>query len=389
MRWLRASQDPWIPGYLSTLNVRHKSAIIRLLLVAVIAVLLTNNDLEALLMPYTANIDEPHQPPKATTGVLVTNLGTPDAPTAKALRRYLAEFLSDPRVVEVPRLLWKCILHGVILRIRPARSAKLYKSVWTENGSPLMHITQQQTHKLRQRLQQLSADTGQTIHLEMAMRYGTPSIASGLQALRDQGVRRIIVLPLYPQYSGATTGSTFDAISQELRQWRWVPELHFINNYCDFTPYITALSNSVKEHIAQHGMPQKIVFSYHGTPKRYLTNGDPYHCLCHKTTRLVREAVGLSEDDVLTTFQSRFGREEWLKPYTDHTLEELPEKGINNIAIISPAFSADCLETLEELEEENCEIFMEAGGEHYHYIPALNDRDDHIEALYQRLLQDI
>ncbi|WP_111642949.1 ferrochelatase [Marinimicrobium alkaliphilum] len=321
-----------------------------------------------------------HQPDAATralqqkTGVLLTNLGTPDAPEASALRRYLNQFLSDPRVIEVPRLLWWLILHGVILRIRPKRSAEAYKSVWTDEGSPLLTISRQQTEAVQNAL-------GDKAVVKLGMRYGNPSIASALREFQELGIRRIVVLPLYPQYSAATTGSTFDAIARELTHWRWVPELHFLNGYVDNPLFIHALAQSVQEHISAHGMPDKILFSYHGTPKRYLTSGDPYHCLCHKTTRLVREKLGLSEDQCMTTFQSRFGREEWLKPYTDEVLKALPGEGVKNIAILSPAFSADCLETLEELEEENRGYFMDAGGEEYHYIPALNDRPDHIAAI--------
>ncbi|MDQ2076004.1 ferrochelatase [Marinimicrobium sp. ABcell2] len=327
------------------------------------------------------NIEERfHQPSDSAralqqkTGVLLTNLGTPDAPTPKALRRYLSEFLSDPRVIELPRLLWLVILHGVILRIRPRKSAAAYQTVWTDEGSPLLVISQRQCKAVQEAL-------GENAVVKLGMRYGNPSIASALREFQALGIRRIVVLPLYPQYSAATTGSTFDAVAKELSQWRWVPELRFINGYVENPLFIEALAKTLQEHINNHGMPDRFLFSYHGTPKRYLTAGDPYHCLCHKTTRLVREKLGLPEDLCMTTFQSRFGREEWLKPYTDHTLESLPKEGVKNVAILSPAFSADCLETLEELEVENRACFMEAGGEAYHYILALNDRPDHIEAI--------
>ncbi|WP_049631070.1 ferrochelatase [Cellvibrio sp. pealriver] len=312
--------------------------------------------------------------PAPRVGVLLANLGTPDEPTAPALRRYLAEFLSDPRVIEVPRLIWMMVLHGIILRIRPRKSAALYKSVWTSEGSPLLAISKQQQAAIQQQL-------GDGYSVKLGMRYGNPSIAGALRELQKEGVRKIIVLPLYPQYAGPTTGSTFDAVATELKNWRWVPELHFINNYCDHPLYVEALANSVREHIEKNGLPQKIIFSYHGMPKRYLTAGDPYFCLCQKTTRLVQEKLGLDKSICLTSFQSRFGREEWLKPYTDETLEQLPKDGIKHIAIISPAFSADCLETLEELAVENRHAFIAAGGEKYDYIAALNDRADHIAAL--------
>ncbi len=312
--------------------------------------------------------------PSPRIGVLLVNLGTPDEPTAPALRRYLKQFLSDPRVVEIPRLAWLLILHGIILRVRPKRSAALYKSVWTSEGSPLLVISKQQQAAIQQQL-------GDEYSVKLGMRYGNPSIANALRELQKEGVRKIIVLPLYPQYAGPTTGSSFDAVASELKQWRWVPELHFINNYCDHPLYIDALANSVREHIEKNGLPQKIIFSYHGMPKRFLTAGDPYFCLCQKTTRLVQEKLQLDKNILITSFQSRFGRAEWLKPYTDETLANLPKEGIKNIAILSPAFSADCLETLEELAVENRHTFLTAGGEKYQYIPALNTRADHIVAL--------
>ncbi|MFC3031591.1 ferrochelatase [Pseudoalteromonas fenneropenaei] len=328
---------------------------------------------------FSAITDNPHQRGfSQKTGILITNLGSPDAPTTSAVRRYLREFLSDPRVVEIPRLLWLIILHGIILRIRPAKSAKNYQKIWTEQGAPLITITQAQQQKLQQHLIRLGH---QDVIVEMAMRYGNPSIESGLTKLREQGVTKIVVLPLYPQYSGATTGSTFDAVSRVLRSWRWVPELHFINGYHQQPDYIEALANSIAEDLTANGTPDKLVFSYHGTPKQFLNWGDPYYCFCMQTTRLVSERLQLPEGLAVSTFQSRFGKAEWLQPYTDVTLTEFAKQGIDNVAILSPAFSADCLETLEELEEENRETFMHAGGKHYRYIKALNDREDHIAAL--------
>lgn len=329
---------------------------------------------------FSAITDNPHEQRfNQKTGILLTNLGSPDAPTTPAVRRYLAEFLSDPRIVEIPRLVWLMILHGIILRVRPKRSAKLYQGIWTENGSPLTHITKQQQQKLQQ---VLNANHCEHAEVVMAMRYGNPSIEASLEQLRNKGITKIIVLPLYPQYSSPTTGSTFDAVATVLKKWRWVPELHFINGYHKQASYITSLANSITEDLAQNGTPERLVFSYHGMPKRFLDHGDPYHCFCQQTTRLVMEKMGLDKELAITTFQSRFGKAEWLKPYTDATLEELPSQGFKNIAIVSPAFSADCLETLEELEVENREIFIDAGGEQYRYIPALNDRDDHIEAMF-------
>jgi len=315
---------------------------------------------------------------KAKTGVLLTNLGTPDEPTAPALKRYLREFLSDPRVVEIPRLVWMIILHGIILRVRPAKSAKLYQSIWTEQGSPLMTISQAQKAKLADKL---AEKYGQEVMVDVAMRYGKPSISNALKKFQQAGVQKIIVMPLYPQYSGPTTASTFDAVTAELGQWRWIPSLHFNSSYHGHPLYIQALANSINEHVNLHGKPDKLVLSYHGMPKLFHEQGDPYYCFCSKTTRLLMERLGWDENDYVMTFQSRFGKAEWLKPYTDETLESLPAQGAKHIAIISPAFSADCLETLEELESENREVFMNAGGESYHYIPALNDRDDHIAAI--------
>lgn len=319
---------------------------------------------------------------KAKTGVLLTNLGSPDEPTPGALRNYLREFLSDPRVVEIPRILWLIILHGIILRIRPAKSAKLYESIWTDKGAPLIDISKSQRDKVAQRLQ---AQYGDDVVVELAMRYGKPSISSGLQALRQRGVENIIVLPLYPQYASPTTGSTFDAISREVTQWRQVPNIHFLSGYHSNGKYIEALANSIKEHIAQHGRPDKFVLSYHGMPEAFREWGDPYYDKCLETTELLikelNETIALPADDFISSFQSRFGKAPWLQPYTDETLEDLPAKGCKHIAILSPAFSADCLETLEELICENKEVFLEAGGETYHYIAALNERDDHIDAI--------
>ncbi len=311
-------------------------------------------------------------------GLLITNLGTPDAPTPSALKRYLREFLSDPRVVEFPRLLWMLVLHGIILNIRPRRSAKSYQSVWTAEGSPLAVYTEKQATLLQA---SLSKHWGDDLLVDWGMRYGNPSIASAIERLISQGVRKILVLPLYPQYSGSTTASTFDAIAKDFTQRRWIPEFRFINCYHDYPPYIEALATSIRNHWHTHGRAQKIIFSYHGVPLRYLHNGDPYHCQCHKTSRLLASALDLNEDEYLTTFQSRFGREPWLQPYMDETMKSLPGRGIQRVQVVCPGFSSDCLETIEEIAMENCEIFKEAGGESFEYIPALNDQDIHIEAL--------
>jgi protoporphyrin/coproporphyrin ferrochelatase len=311
------------------------------------------------------------------TGVLLTNLGTPSAPTASALRTYLSEFLSDPRVVEIPKFVWMIILHGIILRVRPKKSAKLYQSIWTDAGSPLMVISKQITAKVSKKLS--NKDDG--IVVDLAMRYGERSIANALSKFQNQGIDNIVVLPLYPQYAGPTTGSTFDAVVNEIKKWRWIPSLHFVSGYYDHPLYIQALANSINEHFQVYGKPDKLVLSYHGMPQYFLEKGDPYYCFCHKTTRLLAEKLGLLNDEYIMTFQSRFGKAEWLQPYTDVTLENLAKDGCESVAIISPAFSADCLETLEELVHENKAVFIEAGGKEYHYIPALNDRDDHCELI--------
>jgi len=315
---------------------------------------------------------------KARVGVLITNLGTPEAPTAAGLRAFLREFLSDPRVVEIPRVVWMIILHGIILRVRPKKSAALYKSVWTDEGSPLMVISKQQEVKIRQ---SLTEKYGDDVTLALAMRYGEPTIEKALNSFQESGVNDIVILPLYPQYSGPTTASTFDAVVKTIQKWRWIPSLRFISGYHDNPKYIKALAHSVTKHIELHGKPDKLVLSYHGMPKLFLEQGDPYYCFCSMTTRLLAEYLGLVKEDFVMTFQSRFGKAEWLKPYTDVTLEKLAQEGHKHIAIISPAFSADCLETLEELEHENRAVFMDAGGETYHYIPALNDDELHIDAL--------
>lgn len=317
------------------------------------------------------------------TAILLTNLGSPDEPTTGAVRRYLREFLSDRRVVEIPRLLWLTILYAIILVVRPAKSAKLYQSIWTKQGAPLLTNTKAQAAKVAAKLQ---AQYGDDIVVGFAMRYGNPSVANELQKFQQQGVDNIVVLPLYPQYAGPTTGSTFDAISKELQQWRYVPALHFLNTYHHNPLYIKALATTVSEHVAKFGKPDKLVLSFHGMPELFRQWGDPYYDFCLQTTELLKNILctaesGFVEEDVISTFQSRFGKAQWLQPYTDETLEKLPEQGVKHIAIMSPAFSSDCLETLEELEFENREIFMEAGGEQYHYIAALNERDDHIDAI--------
>ncbi len=321
-----------------------------------------------------------------TTGILLANLGTPEAPTPRAVRRYLAEFLWDPRVIELPRALWWLILHAVILRVRPARSAAAYRKVWTAEGSPLLVNTRAQAQGLSRALASLGHES---LELTVGMRYGKPSIRSALEKLRKRGARRILVLPLYPQYSGTTTASTLDAVANVFRRWRWVPELHFITHYHDLAGYIAALADSVRESWSQKGRGERLLFSFHGIPRRYFLAGDPYHCQCHKTARLVARELDLADHEWAIAFQSRVGREEWLRPYTDEILGEWARSGVRSVDVQCPGFSADCLETLEEIDEQYRELFLGAGGEAFHYIPALNDRPAHLRALADLLDQHL
>ena len=307
-------------------------------------------------------------------GVLLVNLGTPDSPTPKAVRRYLSEFLSDYRVTEMPRLLWWFILQGIILRTRPRHSAEKYAKIWTDVGSPLLSISKAQIHALIPALPE-------NVEISLGMRYGKPSIADGLIRLHQARVQKILIFPLYPQYSSSTTGSTFDAVTDVLKQWRWIPDIHFISGYYDNSGYIHALVMQIENYWAQHGKPDKLLFSFHGIPKRFFTAGDPYPPQCHSTAELVAERLNLQESEWQTVFQSRFGREEWVQPYTDKTLISLGKAGTNRVDVICPGFAADCLETLEEIDHENRQLFLQAGGKDFHYIPALNDSPEHINAL--------
>jgi ferrochelatase len=313
------------------------------------------------------------------TGLLITNLGSPEAPTASALRRYLAEFLWDRRIVDLPRPFWWLILHGIILRTRPRRSANLYKKIWTPEGAPLLVISQRQRNKL----DALLRGSGNGVITALGMRYGSPSIAEALRELRDKGIDRLIVLPLYPQNSCSTTGSTFDAVAKELERWRLVPELHFISDYHDHPLYIEALANSIRESWASGRPPQKLLFSFHGTPERFREEGDVYAEHCRTTARLTAERLGLADSRWQVVFQSRFGREEWLKPYADKVTERLARAGVASVDVVCPGFASDCLETLEEMGQENRHLFVAAGGRTYRYIPALNDRDDHMQLLLE------
>lgn len=315
-----------------------------------------------------------------STGVLLVNLGTPDAPTTAAVRRFLKQFLADPRVVEYPRLVWWLILNGIILQIRPSRSAKAYREIWTDAGSPLMVHSREIADRVRRQLENRAPAR---FTVELAMTYGDPSIPDAIDRLRKARARRLLVLPLYPQYSGTTTASVFDAVSGKLQGVRWVPETRFINQYHDEPGYIDALAASIREHRDRRGSGSHLLLSFHGVPQYTLDKGDPYYCQCRKTGRLVAEALGLGDDDWTMSFQSRVGREEWLRPYTDETVRELAQRGIERLDVACPGFSTDCLETLEEIAMQNAGFFTEAGGEELRYIPALNARDDHVRFLIE------
>ncbi|MFZ5520221.1 MAG: ferrochelatase [Pseudomonadota bacterium] len=302
-------------------------------------------------------------------GLLLINLGTPDEPTPAALRRYLGQFLSDPRVIEIPMALWKPLLHGIILRVRPAKSAAKYASIWMPEGSPLRVWTERQTKLLTGYL----GERGRPLLVRHAMRYGNPSIESQMQALVDDGATRVLVLPLYPQYSAATTATALDRVFAWARQARRVPELRTINHFHDDADYIDALASSISAYWMKHGRPDKLLMSFHGMPRRTLTLGDPYFCECQKTARLLAARLSLKPEQWVITFQSRFGRAEWLQPYTEPTLRELGKAGCGRVDVVCPGFVADCIETLEEIAMEGREAFLESGGKDFHYIPCLND----------------
>ncbi|MCG8036836.1 MAG: ferrochelatase [Candidatus Thiodiazotropha taylori] len=314
--------------------------------------------------------------PDGGLAILLINLGTPDAPTTSAVRRYLAEFLSDPRIVAIPKLIWQIILHGIVLRVRPKRSAKAYASIWTDQGSPLLVISKQQRDAIEQAIK--PRFNGQ-VSVALAMRYGNPSIADTLKQLRERNIQRVLVLPLYPQYSATTTASIFDAVTAELQQWRWIPEVRFIQRYHHEPDYIDALSSQIADYRMTHGSADKLLFSFHGIPKDYYEAGDPYPDQCRATAQAVVERLGLNEEQWLLAFQSRFGAQEWVKPYTDETLKQWAADGIKSVQVVCPAFATDCLETLEEIGVENRDYFLQGGGSEYNYIPALNDEPKHIE----------
>lgn len=309
---------------------------------------------------------------KKKLGVLLANLGTPDEPTPKAVKLFLSQFLHDQRVVDLTRWIWCPLLHGIILPLRSPRVAKLYQSVWMEEGSPLLVYSKRQQKKLQQHL---------GVPVELGMTYGTPSLLSGVQALRDQGVEKIIVLPLYPQYSATTTAAVWDGLAKAMKTLRVIPEIDFITDYHDHPLYIRALADKVRTSWSERGQGDVLICSYHGIPKRYADNGDIYPQHCQQTTHLLAQELGLSDQQVMMSYQSQFGKEEWLQPYTDKTMQALPSQGVKKIDILCPAFAVDCLETLEEISEENKHLFLEAGGEAFNYIACLNDSDRHIEMM--------
>ncbi|MBS9428560.1 ferrochelatase [Photorhabdus akhurstii] len=303
-------------------------------------------------------------------GVLLVNLGTPDKPTTAAIRRYLAEFLSDKRVVDLSRFIWKPILYGFVLPLRSSRVAKLYQKIWTDEGSPLLIYGRRQQKLLAEKL----AD----IPVELGMNYGSPSLEQAIDNLLKQNVEQLIVLPLYPQYSSSSSAAVFDGISRVLQKYRTIPGIHFIRNYAAHPAYISALKETIEQSFDKHGQPDRLLLSYHGIPQRFVDTGDIYAEQCKLTTRLLKQAINYPAEQVIMAYQSRFGREQWLTPYMDQTVKSLPNQGIKHIQVICPGFSSDCLETLEEIKQLNKEIFLNAGGEKFEYIPALNDNTSHI-----------
>lgn len=322
----------------------------------------------------------------ARTGILLVNLGTPDAPTAQAVRPYLKEFLSDPRVVEIPRAVWWLILNGIILNTRPKKSAAKYAQIWMPEGSPLRVHTAKQTALLQG---YLSQRTRAPFVVDYAMRYGNPSISGAMQKLKAQNCQRILIVPMYPQYAASSTGTAFDMVFAELQQMRNTPALRTIKNFHDHPGYIKALANNINDYWMKNGRPEKLVMSFHGLPQFSLDKGDPYHCECHKTGRLLAQELGLQPGQYFISFQSRFGRAEWLKPYTTAALKELGKQKTKRVDVVCPGFVADCLETLEEIAMEGKEDFRHAGGGEYHYIPCLNERNDWMHALTDLVIDNL
>jgi ferrochelatase len=329
-------------------------------------------------MYYTGTPDYDHGAP-ARLGVLLVNLGTPAAPTQRAVRRYLAEFLSDPRIIEGPALVRWLLLHGVILRVRPRASAHAYAQIWTPAGSPLWVHSSALANALRDAL---AAVTAGTTEVELAMTYGEPSIARGLELLRSRNVHRLLVLPLFPQYSATTTGAIFDRVARVFARWRWIPELRLVTHYHDDDAYLAAIADSIARHWQTHSRT-RLVFSFHSIPRRYFAAGDPYHCHCHATARGIAERLSLGATDWTVSFQSRFGREPWLEPYTDELLAGYAREGVRAVTLVCPGFATDCLETLEEIALRNRAAFLAAGGERFDYVPCLNADPAHVALLTQ------
>jgi len=317
-------------------------------------------------------------------GVLLVNSGTPASAAVRDVRRFLAGFLGDPRVVELPKALWWPILHGIILRTRPRLSARKYRRIWTPEGAPLATLSGQLRSKLTGTLAQRVLAP---FSLELGMLYSRPSVGEALARLRESGAQRILVVPLFPQYCGASTGSVYDQVTAELRRWRWLPELRFIAEYHDNPGYIEALRIAVEQHWQAHGRTQHLLMSFHGVPERYFHQGDPYFCKCQKTARLLADELMLKETEWSVSFQSRVGPVKWLQPYTSEVVAQMPARGIDQLTVICPGFAIDCLETLEEIDIENHQSFLRAGGRRFQYVPALNARAEHARLLAELIAQ--
>lgn len=336
-------------------------------------------------MAYQIEPTHAHGTPEKTA-ILLVNLGTPDAPTAQAVRPYLKEFLSDPRVVEIPKAIWWLILNGIILNVRPKKSAAKYATIWMKEGSPLRVYTEKQAHLLEGFLSQR---TKAPFVVDFAMSYGNPSIPSVMQKLKAQNCSRILVVPMYPQYAASATATVFDRVFSTMQNLRNIPAVRTIKHFHDEAGYIKALAANVNEYWMKHGRPEKLVMSFHGVPKYTLEKGDPYHCECHQTGRLLAQALSLKAEQYVVSFQSRFGKAEWIKPYTTATLLALGQQQTKRVDVVCPGFTADCLETLEEIAQEGKEDFQHAGGGEYHYIPCLNDRNDWMHALTDLVMDNL
>jgi len=322
-----------------------------------------------------------------TLGILLVNTGTPDEPTPKAVRRYLAQFLADPNLIEFPRWLWLPVLHGIILRVRPRRSAKLYSRVWDERGSPLLYRMQDLAEKLQDALQ--AEITESSVHIAVGMRYGNPSIKAALANLREGGATYLFILPVFPQYSNTTGGTIIKAVFAELQQWRWLPSVQVLNDYHDNVAYIHAITTSLRAYWAKNPRAEKLLLSFHGIPQEYVKKGDPYQAQCLRSAELIAAELGLAAGDWLATFQSRFGSQAWLQPYTDETLKELGSERLKSLDVVCPGFAVDCLETVNEIGYEGRREFQAAGGDEFAYIPALNATDLHVQALMKIILENV